>query len=172
MPRLRCLAAAAPLAILVSGCSADTEYLPVRASEEIQRWELGGTEVTVEIADSREERQQGLMFRRAMPPDHGMLFVWPAPQVMHFWMKNTPLPLSIAFIEESADGKSGTIVNVEDMQPFTERPGAVSHRPVRLALEMNQGWFAAKGLKNGSTVALPDWVGAIVPSGDADGGGP
>jgi uncharacterized membrane protein (UPF0127 family) len=154
-----------------AGCSGDTYYKPYDVGEETKTWKLGGVDVTLEIADNRAERERGLMFRRNMPENHGMLFVYPEPDELHFWMKNTALPLSIAFIAEDPDNKTATIVNVEDMEPYTELPGAVSLKPVRFALEMNQGWFAKHGLKNGSRIELPSWVGSIVASGDEVGGG-
>jgi uncharacterized protein len=164
--RLGAVVAAALALAGASGCSGDSYYKPYEAGEESKSWKLGGVDVTLEIADNREERERGLMFRRTMPEDHGMLFVYPAPDELHFWMRNTAIPLSIAFILEDADNKQATIVNIEDMEPYVEMPGAVSQKPVRLALEMNQGWFAKHGLKNGSRVDLPGWVASIVASGD------
>jgi uncharacterized membrane protein (UPF0127 family) len=159
-------ALALPTLIMACGCSGDTVYKPYEAGDESRSWKLGGVDVTLEIADNREERERGLMFRRTMPADHGMLFVYPSPEELHFWMRNTAIPLSIAFILEDADGKSATIVNIEDMQPYVEMPGAISEKPVRFALEMNQGWFAKHGLKNGSKLDLPTWISSIVASGD------
>jgi uncharacterized protein len=85
----------------------------------------------------------GLMWRREMPQHEGMLFVYDAPAVQCFYMRNTYLPLSIAFIADD-----GTIVNIRDMQPLTENSHCAD-KPVRYALEMNQGWFAKKGIKPG-----------------------
>jgi uncharacterized membrane protein (UPF0127 family) len=99
--------------------------------------------ISAEVAQSPDQRQIGLMYRQSMPTNDGMLFVFEDAQVHCFWMKNTLLPLSIAFLAD--DGK---IVNIEDMAPNTE----ASHCPkqkVRYALEMNQGWFAKRGFKGG-----------------------
>ncbi len=80
-----------------------------------------------------------------------MLFVFESPQVQCFWMKNTLLPLSIAFI-----GDDGAIVNITDMKPLDERSHC-SQKPVRYVLEMNQGWFAKKGIKAGSKLSGAPW---------------
>lgn len=100
--------------------------------------------IKAEVARTPEQRAIGLMHRPSMPTNDGMLFVFERPAEQCFWMKNTLLPLSIAFLDED-----GTIVNVEDMQPQT-LDSHCSARPVRFALEMNQGWFARRGLKPGT----------------------
>jgi uncharacterized protein len=84
------------------------------------------------------------MFRKEMPQHEGMLFVFEQPSQQCFWMKNTLLPLSAAFIDDD-----GTVVNVEDMKPQT-LDSHCSAKPVRYVLEMNQGWFAKKGIKPGT----------------------
>jgi uncharacterized membrane protein (UPF0127 family) len=86
---------------------------------------------------------KGLMYRREMPQHEGMLFVYDTPAVQCFYMRNTYLPLSIAFIADD-----GAIVNIRDMQPQTENSHCAD-KPVRYALEMNQGWFAKRGIKPG-----------------------
>jgi uncharacterized protein len=91
----------------------------------------------------------GLMWRREMPQHEGMLFVYDTPAVHCFYMRNTYLPLSIAFLADD-----GTIVNIRDMQPLTENSHCAD-KPVRYALEMNQGWFAKKGLKPGFKLTGP-----------------
>jgi uncharacterized membrane protein (UPF0127 family) len=99
--------------------------------------EIGGRKVTVELATSPSMRELGLMHRKKMDDDHGMLFVYPeSGKGFHsFWMQNTLIPLTAAFIRDD-----GTIVNLEDMEPETEN-GHLAHEPVRLVLEMNKGWF-------------------------------
>ncbi len=162
------LGAWAGAALLLAGAGATScthEYRPYQSSEVAHGWELGGAKATVEVAKDRGSRERGLMFRTSMPADHGMVFVYPEPRVLRFWMRNTAIPLSIAFIEEVGEGQ-GRIVNVVDMQPFVERPEAVSHQKVRLALEMNQGWFERHGIKAGDAVALPSWVHEIVAGED------
>lgn len=91
----------------------------------------------------------GLMYRREMPQHEGMLFVYDAPAVHCFYMRNTYLPLSIAFIADD-----GTIVNMRDMQPLTEDSHCAA-KPVRYALEMHQGWFAKRGIKPGFKLTGP-----------------
>lgn len=99
--------------------------------------------IHAEIAQTHHEQSAGLMFRQTMAANEGMLFVYPTPQVRCFWMRNTLIPLTIAFIEDD-----GTIVNLKNMQPLDERSHC-SIKPVRYALEMNQGWFDQRGIKLG-----------------------
>ena len=100
--------------------------------------------ISAEVAQTAEQRAIGLMHRREMPQHAGMLFVFDQPSAQCFWMKNTLLPLSIAFLEDD-----GTIVNVEEMKPLA-LDSHCSAKPVRLALEMNAGWFAKRGLGPGA----------------------
>jgi uncharacterized membrane protein (UPF0127 family) len=88
----------------------------------------------------------GLMQRRSMPANQGMLFVFTQPQRHCMWMKNTLLPLSVAFLDDE-----GRILNVEDMQPQTEDNHCAA-RPARFALEMNLGWFRQKGIRPGQKI--------------------
>jgi hypothetical protein len=99
--------------------------------------------IRAELASTPLQRQAGLMHRQQMAAHEGMLFVFEQPEPQCFWMKNTPLPLSIAFIADD-----GHIVNIADMQPLSEASHC-SAQPVRFALEMNQGWFAKRGIKPG-----------------------
>ena len=101
----------------------------------------------VQVAQTPQERQIGLMFRKDMPQHEGMLFVFEQPATQCFWMKNTLLPLTAAFLADD-----GTIVNLVDMKPQTT-DSHCSEKPVRFVLEMNQGWFAKKGLKAGSRLS-------------------
>ncbi|WP_238944095.1 DUF192 domain-containing protein [Allofranklinella schreckenbergeri] len=100
--------------------------------------------IDAQIASTPTQRQVGLMFRASMPAQEGMLFVFERPAVQCFWMKNTWLPLTAAFIDEQ-----GVIVNLADMQPMTT-DSHCSEKPVRYVLEMNQGWFAQRNLGPGS----------------------
>lgn len=100
--------------------------------------------ITAEMAANDPQRARGLMFREKLAPNHGMLFVFDAKTVQCMWMRNTLIPLSVAFIDDD-----GSIVNIEDMQPKTENSHC-SRRPVRYALEMELGWFAKRGLKSGA----------------------
>ncbi len=99
--------------------------------------------IEAQVAATAQQRQTGLMHRQAMPQHEGMLFVFEHPAVQCFWMKNTLIPLTAAFVDDD-----GTIANLADMQPLDERSHC-SARPVRYVLEMNQGWFAAKHLRAG-----------------------
>jgi len=99
--------------------------------------------IEAEVAANDQNRQVGLMKRQAMPVQHGMLFVFNQENTHCMWMRNTLLPLSVAFMD--AEGK---IINIEDMQPQTE-DNHCARRPARYALEMNLGWFAQRGIKPG-----------------------
>ena len=103
----------------------------------------GMFQIDTQLALTPQQRSIGLMFRAEMPQHEGMLFVFEAPSVQCFWMKNTLLPLTAAFVADD-----GTIVNLADMKPQTT-DSHCSSKPVRFVLEMNQGWFARKGLKAG-----------------------
>jgi uncharacterized membrane protein (UPF0127 family) len=105
---------------------------------------IGMYRIEAEVAANQPNRMQGLMQRRAMGAHQGMLFVFPQPARHCMWMKNTYLPLSVAFLDAE-----GRILNIEDMQPQTEDNHCAAG-PARFALEMNQGWFAAKGIKPGT----------------------
>ena len=117
----------------------------------LQRVELstGMHRIEAQVAASAQERQIGLMFRREMPQHEGMLFVFEQPATQCFWMKNTPLPLTAAFVADD-----GSIVNLADMKPMVE-DSHCSAKPVRYVLEMNQGWFAKRGLKAGTKLSGP-----------------
>jgi len=99
--------------------------------------------IEAEVAASDQNRQVGLMNRQAMPQQHGMLFVFTQPNTHCMWMRNTLIPLSVAFIDDE-----GYIINIEDMKPQTEE-NHCARQPARYALEMNLGWFAQRGIKPG-----------------------
>ena len=103
-------------------------------------------QIDAQIAQSPEQRANGLMHRKEMPQHEGMLFVFDQPSMQCFWMKNTLIPLSAAFLEDD-----GTVVNVVDMQPQTTESHC-SAKPVRYVLEMNQGWFGKKNVKPGTKI--------------------
>lgn len=110
---------------------------------------VGEHEIQVYVARSDEERAQGLMFRRDLPRDEGMLFMCDACEMQKFWMKDTPLPLSVAFLEED-----GTILKIADLEPH-DLEGESSGHPVRFVLEVNQGWFEEHGIAPGAQLAGP-----------------
>ncbi len=107
---------------------------------------INGHRLVAEIAATTDTRTTGLMHRFSLKPDHGMLFVFNAPQPLAFWMKNTFVPLSIAFI-----GADGRIINIDDMAPQTETTHP-SKGPALYTLEMKKGWFAERGIVAGAEV--------------------
>lgn len=111
----------------------------------LRRVELtaGMHRIDAQVAATPQERQTGLMHRKEMPQHEGMIFVFEQPAQQCFWMKNTLLPLTAAFVDDD-----GTIVNLADMKPQT-LDSHCSAKPVRYVLEMNQGWFAKKNIKPG-----------------------
>lgn len=109
----------------------------------------GMHQIDAQIARTPEQRATGLMHRKEMPQHEGMLFIFEQPMQQCFWMKNTLLPLSIAFLADD-----GTIVNIDEMQPQTLESHC-STQPVRYVLEMNKGWFTRKGVKAGAKIEGP-----------------
>jgi len=107
----------------------------------------GMHQIDAQVARTPDQRATGLMHRKEMPQHEGMLFVFEFPAQQCFWMKNTLLPLSVAFVADD-----GTIVNIEDMAPQT-LDSHCSAKPVRYVLEMNKGWFAKKGIQPGAKLA-------------------
>lgn len=126
-------------ALLLSG-------LANAALAEMPRMDLtiGMYRIDAEVAADQNNRMQGLMQRRTMQPQQGMLFVFTEANRHCMWMRNTFLPLSVAFLDEQ-----GNILNIEDMEPQTEDNHCAA-RPARFALEMNKGWFVQKGIKAGA----------------------
>jgi len=142
------LAGALALAALLSPLCVSAQDAP---QMNLQRVKLsaGMHLIDAQVALTPEQRQIGLMFRKEMPQQEGMIFVFEQASQQCFWMKNTLLPLTAAFVADD-----GTIVNLADMKPQTTDPHC-SARPVRYVLEMNKGWFAQKGIKAGSKLGGP-----------------
>ncbi len=134
--------------IIIFGCHSQNEASS--NADELYALPVGDTIVNIEIADTPDERRVGLMFRESMPDDHGMLFVFEYERVLAFWMKNTRIPLSIAYIK-----KDGTIAQILDMEPFDQRSHK-SNCEVQYALEVNKGWFDKHGIEVGDKIKLPD----------------
>jgi uncharacterized membrane protein (UPF0127 family) len=107
---------------------------------------IKGHTLRAEIANDEESRRTGLMFREQMGENAGMLFIYEAEGRHAMWMKNTLIPLSVAFID-----RRGHIINIEDMEPQTEDAHA-ARTPAAYALEVNQGWFKKRGVKAGDKV--------------------
>ena len=112
----------------------------------VTRLSAGMHLLNVEVARSPQEHGIGLMFRKSMPTNDGMLFIFDRPGQQCFWMKNTLLPLSIAFISDD-----GSIANIDEMKPQT-LDSHCSTKEVRYVLEMNSGWFAKRGIKAGTKI--------------------
>ena len=105
--------------------------------------------IQVQLAQDFEQRQIGLMWRKEMPQNEGMLFVFEQPAMQCFWMRNTLLPLTAAFVSDD-----GSIVNLADMKPMND-DSHCSTKPVRFVLEMNQGWFAKRNIQAGFKLTGP-----------------
>lgn len=118
----------------------------LQAASPLLQLSLGSGTLDVEVAANRHQRAQGLMNRTTMPESRGMLFVYPAPAYFCMWMKNTLIPLSVAFIDAQ-----GQVINIADMTPHSET-NHCTQRNARYALEANQGWFAKHGVVPGAQV--------------------
>jgi len=140
------LLAAAALAILSS--TSDPAVAQARAQPTLPTVKLtaGIHVITAEAATTNQSRTVGLMHRERLAPNHGMLFVFDDKAQQCFWMRNTIVPLTIAFIEDD-----GTILQLADMAPKSEASHC-SQKPVRYALEMEQGWFGKRGIAPGAKV--------------------
>jgi len=128
------------LALVMAASPALAEPLPV------VQLNAGMHLIRAEVAADFASRGQGLMYRTAMPSNAGMLFIFDEAVTQCMWMKNTLIPLSVAFIDEH-----GSVINIEDMAPQTE-DSHCARRAALYALEMNRGWFAARGIKPGSRI--------------------
>ncbi|HZI83013.1 MAG TPA: DUF192 domain-containing protein [Casimicrobiaceae bacterium] len=131
---------AAPVAAMLAAAPVSAAELPTIELA------INGHRLVAEVAATVPTRTTGLMNRFSLQPDHGMLFVFNEPQPLAFWMKNTYVPLSIAFI--ASDGR---IINIEDMAPRTENTHPARGLAI-YALEMRKGWFAERGIRAGDAV--------------------
>lgn len=122
-------------------------FFPLTVGEKVLR---------VQVVVTQDEQQRGLMGRRDLGADDGMAFIYPMPQQMSFWMRNTPTPLDIGFFQED-----GTLGEVYAMYPFDETPVRSAGADYTLALEVNQGWFAKNGIKPGAKVNLAQLADAL-----------
>jgi uncharacterized protein len=143
------------LAGLLLGLSACGESVTSPEHERAVLIPLQITDQTLqtEIARSPEEQQRGLMYRKSMPQDHGMIFVFAGPRQASFWMRHTYIPLSIAYLDQT-----GKILEIHDMKPLDETPVASRSRDVWYALEVNQGWFRRHGIIPGDLVRGLDQI--------------
>ena len=133
---------AGAIAVLCLAALASAQEGPQKLAQ--VRLNAGIHNINAELASTPQQREIGLMFRTAMPANDGMLFAFEQPAQQCFWMRNTLIPLSVAFI-----GDDGSVVNIDDMKPRT-LDSHCSAKPVRFVLEMNEGWFAKRGIKAGS----------------------
>ncbi len=117
-----------------------TTYYPVK---------IGDTEVQLQLALNDPERTQGLMHRDSMPKEHGMLFLFEKPEPRSFWMRNTRIPLDLGYFD--ADGR---LKEVHALYPYDETPVKSYSRDILIAVEMNQGWYSAHGIKPGAQIDL------------------
>jgi uncharacterized membrane protein (UPF0127 family) len=133
-----------PLLVL-TGCSADepTAALPTVPIT------IGHERFTVEIANTEATLEKGLMFRQTMPPDRGMIFVFPDEVVRRFWMKNTLIPLDILYLDSA-----GRVVSVHQMKPHDETAVSSDH-PAQFAIELNKGAAARAGVQVGHVIDIP-----------------
>ena len=138
----------ATILLLTPFLSCKSQKLPVKDVKIIRQ---DGTEfiVKAEIAEKAEDRNHGFMERKTIPDGTGMLFVFEHDQILSFWMKNTPHPLSIAYIDSK-----GKIRNIYDMKPYS-LSSIISTVSVRYALEVPQGWYKKNGITEGDTVLIP-----------------
>ena len=135
-------------AALLASCTLGAFATAAVAESALPAAELGFGmyRIEAEVAHTFETRQTGLMNRTAMPLHRGMVFVFPEARAHCMWMKSTPLPLSVAFVDDH-----GKVINIEDMQPHTTDNHCAAGQ-ARFALEMNLGWFAERGIKAGDTL--------------------
>lgn len=105
---------------------------------------VGNKQISAEVADDNKERMTGLMFRKKLAPDSGMLFVMPRVEHASFWMRNTLIPLSVAYISPE-----GLILEIHDMKPLDETPIPSKFDNIAYALEMDLGWFSNNGIYAG-----------------------
>lgn len=136
-----CVSALSCLAPLAAQAQDRAQHLPTVTLG------AGMHNIKAEVAETPQEHEIGLMYRTSMGANEGMLFIFERPGQQCFWMKNTLIPLAVAFVADD-----GTVVNVDEMKPQTLDPHC-STKPVRFVLEMNTGWFARRGIKEGSKLS-------------------
>ncbi|HPS15509.1 MAG TPA: DUF192 domain-containing protein, partial [Spirochaetales bacterium] len=136
----------------------DSSGVPTKPNPQLATVTLtcDNVQVVAEVAKTEEEKSRGLMYRKSLEEGKGMLFVFDYDQKASFWMKNTSIPLSLAYLS-----KDGTVTQIVDLQPYSQEPN-VSTFSVRYVLEVPQGWFAKVGIKEGDKFNIPplDGIGA------------
>jgi uncharacterized membrane protein (UPF0127 family) len=137
------------LVLLGASCARETGSTALAEPATSFAQEIAGTRFTAEIAITPEERKRGLMYRRALPENHGMLFVFEQPARRSFWMRKTTIPLDIGYF--TSDGR---LREIYPLYPLNETAVASKRTDIQFCLEMEQGWFAAKGIGPGSELNL------------------
>lgn len=135
----------------MSGCGRATPAADA-GTKTVDDWfaiKLGDRTVRMQLAVRAAEQEKGLMFRRAMAADEGMLFVFDRPQPMGFWMRNTEIPLDIGYL-----GPDGVLKEIYPMYPHDERTVSSRNREIQFCLEMNQGWYRQNGVRPGARLDL------------------
>ena len=140
-------AARAAVLLLLAAGSVIGVHAQAPGADRTETLSLAGHRLVAEVADTDAARLRGLMYRTRLAPDHGMLFVFDPPDEYCMWMRNTRLPLSVAFLDAR-----GAVINVEVMQPQTDDRHC-ARRPASYALEMTQGWFSAHGIREGAVLS-------------------
>jgi uncharacterized membrane protein (UPF0127 family) len=136
---------------LIAACLTSQAQTQAQPELPITKLSIGGKTIRAEIADEEHERAAGLMFRKELADDAGMLFIMPQTGPVAFWMRNTELPLTIAYM-----APNGAIMELHDLEPFNERPVPSSFPHIAYALEMPRGWFTKNNIWPGErVVGLP-----------------
>lgn len=134
----------------LTACGEKTEVRQApKTAEDRFAIKIGSRTVQMQLAVLPEEMQRGLMFRKSLGADEGMLFVFTSPQQMSFWMRNTTLALDIGYLDAS-----GALREIYPLYPLDERSVSSRARDLQYALEMNQGWFQKNGVKPGDKLDL------------------
>ena len=152
----RLIFCAALASLTACGGTDDRKAAAPKSAEDRFPIKVGDRTVLMQLAVRPAEMEQGLMFRKAMGADEGMIFVYAAPQRMSFWMHNTELPLDIGYLDAT-----GELKEIYQMYPHDERSVAARGRDLQYALEMNQGWFSQNGVKPGAKLDLKALAAAL-----------
>jgi uncharacterized protein len=146
------LVIAAMITLALSACAkekASNQTATAKSVAEFFPIKVGDKTVRMQLAVLEPEQERGLMERRDLGADDGMIFVYPKPQQMHFWMHNTPTPLDMGYFDHD-----GVLVEIYPMLPFDERTIDSRSKAIQFPLEMNQGWYSANGVKPGARIDL------------------
>lgn len=154
-PKWLLFAAAAVLFGLMPGCSRDSQTSPA-GLDEFFLLTLGGHQVEVQLAITSAEKERGLMQRKSLGENEGMLFIYNQPRTMSFWMRNTHIPLDIGYFSDE-----GILLEIHPLFPHDEKLVGSHSDAVQYALEMNQGWFSTNGIRPGAGIDMEGLSAAI-----------